>query len=102
MQHLGPQLLLSATDLVNFHECGHLTALDLRLDRLLREKRLVDLYRVTRVSIRASTSSYSIKDIEAFYRGKRSGDVQFARRELSFVRAYLPQLPRVVDTGAMV
>jgi hypothetical protein len=28
MQRLGPQLLLSATDLVNFHECGHLTALD--------------------------------------------------------------------------
>jgi predicted RecB family nuclease len=30
MQHLGPQILLSATDLVNFHECGHLTTLDLR------------------------------------------------------------------------
>ena len=29
MQRLGPQLLVSATDLVNFHECGHLTALDL-------------------------------------------------------------------------
>ena len=29
MQRLGPQLLLSATDLVNFHECAHLTALDL-------------------------------------------------------------------------
>jgi uncharacterized protein len=30
MQRLGRKLLLSATDLVNFHECGHLTALDLR------------------------------------------------------------------------
>ena len=30
MQRIGPQTLLSATDLVNFHECGHLTALDLR------------------------------------------------------------------------
>ena len=29
MQRLGPKLLLSATDLVNFHECAHLTALDL-------------------------------------------------------------------------
>ena len=29
MQRTGPQLLLSATDLVNFHECAHLTALDL-------------------------------------------------------------------------
>ncbi len=28
MQRLNSQLLLSATDLVNFHECEHLTALD--------------------------------------------------------------------------
>ena len=30
MQRIGAQILLSATDLVNFHECGHLTSLDLR------------------------------------------------------------------------
>lgn len=30
MRRLGPRTLLSATDLVNFHECAHLTVLDLR------------------------------------------------------------------------
>jgi len=30
MQRLGPKILLSATDLVNFHECVRLTAFDLR------------------------------------------------------------------------
>ena len=59
------------------------------LDRLLREKRLVDLYRVTRESIRASTSSYSIKDIETFYRGKRSGDVQTAGASIVYYERYL-------------
>jgi hypothetical protein len=41
MQRLGSQLLLSATDLVNFHECGHLTALDLRAldDKALKAKK---------------------------------------------------------------
>ena len=59
------------------------------LDRLLREKRLVDLYRVTRESIRASTASYSIKDIETFYRGKRSGDVQTAGASIVYYERYL-------------
>jgi len=41
MQRTGAQLLLSATDLVNFHECGHLTALDLRAldDKALKAQR---------------------------------------------------------------
>jgi uncharacterized protein len=41
MQSLGPKLLLSATDLVNFHECGHLTGLDLRAldDKALKAQR---------------------------------------------------------------
>jgi uncharacterized protein len=41
MQRLGLKLLLSATDLVNFHECGHLTALDLRAldDKALKARR---------------------------------------------------------------
>ena len=41
MQRLGPKLLLSATDLVNFHECAHLTALDLRAldDKALKARR---------------------------------------------------------------
>ena len=59
------------------------------LDRLLREKRLVDLYRVTRESIRASTTSYSIKDIETFYRGKRSNEVQTAGASIVYYERYL-------------
>lgn len=45
------------------------------LDRLLRERRFVDLYAVVRGSVLASERNYSIKSMEAFYRGKREGDV---------------------------
>ena len=45
------------------------------VDALLREHRLVDLYRVVIEALVASTPSYSIKKIEAFYREGRSGEV---------------------------
>jgi len=45
------------------------------VDELFRERRLVDLYRVVKEGVLASTPSYSIKEIEKFYRGKRSGEV---------------------------
>lgn len=45
------------------------------LDRLLRERRFVDLYAVVRGALIASEKNYSIKSMEAFYRGKREGDV---------------------------
>ena len=45
------------------------------LDQLLRDKRFVDLYAVVRQGIRASTESYSLKDLEKIYWGKRSGEV---------------------------
>jgi predicted RecB family nuclease len=48
------------------------------VDRLLREHRLVDLFRVVTESPVASTPSYSIKEIEAFYRPRREGNVQNA------------------------
>jgi predicted RecB family nuclease len=48
------------------------------LDQLLRERRFVDLYRVVVQAVRASTESYSIKDLEAIYWRKRTGDVQTA------------------------
>ncbi len=48
------------------------------VDDLLRQARLVDLYRVVAEALVASTPSYSIKDIEVFYRGKREGAVQNA------------------------
>jgi len=42
------------------------------VDRLLRGGVLVDLYRVVRQSVRVSLESYSLKELEAFYRGKRT------------------------------
>ena len=46
------------------------------VDRLLREKKLVDLYQVVRESIRISEPSYSIKYVEKFYLEARQGDVK--------------------------
>ena len=48
------------------------------VDKLLREHRLVDLYRVVREAIRVSEPKYSIKNIEHFYRKARTGSVQNA------------------------
>lgn len=48
------------------------------VDQLLREHRLVDLYKVVREGLRISKSSYSIKAVEAFYAEKRSSDVKKA------------------------
>ena len=45
------------------------------VDDWFRQRRLVDLYRVVREGVLASTDSYSIKSIEAFYRPKREGAV---------------------------
>lgn len=45
------------------------------LDRLLREHRFVDLYRVAKQSLRASTEGYSLKKLEQIYWGKREGEV---------------------------
>lgn len=48
------------------------------VDQLLREHRMVDLYKVVREGLRISKPSYSIKAVEAFYAGKRSAEVQRA------------------------
>jgi uncharacterized protein len=48
------------------------------VDQLLREHRLVDLYKVVREGLRISKSSYSIKAVESFYAEKRSSDVKKA------------------------
>lgn len=46
------------------------------LDRLLRERRFVDLYAVVRGGVVVSESSYSIKSMEVFYDIARDGDVK--------------------------
>lgn len=48
------------------------------VDQLLRESRLVDLYKVVREGLRVSKDSYSIKAVEAFYSEKRASDVKRA------------------------
>ena len=45
------------------------------VDGFLRDEVLVDLYRVVKQSLRASTSSYSIKEIEKLYGFERTADV---------------------------
>ncbi|UGA43034.1 TM0106 family RecB-like putative nuclease [Bradyrhizobium quebecense] len=52
--------------------------MEAELDQLLRERRFVDLYRAVVQAMRASTESYSIKDLEALYWRARSGEVRTA------------------------
>ena len=46
------------------------------LDRLLRENRLVDLYRAVREGVRVGADSYSIKSLEPLYMGVREADTK--------------------------
>src|SRR5205823_14080376 len=48
------------------------------VDRLLRGEVLVDLYRVVKQSLIASRESYSLKDIEALYMGRRQDAISEA------------------------
>jgi uncharacterized protein len=48
------------------------------LDQLLRDRRFVDLYRVVVQSLRVSTESYSLKELEAIYWRERLGEVRTA------------------------
>jgi uncharacterized protein len=48
------------------------------LDRLLRERRFVDLFAVVRGVLIGSEANYSIKSMEAFYGIKRDGEVKTA------------------------
>jgi uncharacterized protein len=48
------------------------------LDRLLRERRFVDLFAVVRGGLIGSEPNYSIKSLEAFYGRKREGEVKTA------------------------
>lgn len=52
--------------------------MEAELDQFLRERRFVDLYRVVVQSLRASTETYSLKDLEALYWRERTGEVTSA------------------------
>lgn len=60
-----------------------------QLDNLLRERKFVDLYKVVRESILISESSYSIKDLEAFYMNKRSSVVKTAMDSIDIYHQWL-------------
>lgn len=57
-------------------------------DTLLREGRLVDLYRVVVSGLQLALSSYSIKKVETYYRGKREGEVANAGDSIVEYEAY--------------
>ena len=59
------------------------------VDRMLRAGLFVDLYRVTRESVRASVESYSIKNMEPFFDFKREVSLSDANRALYAVSAAL-------------
>ena len=48
------------------------------IDNLLRQGKLVDLYRVVREALRVSEPSYSIKNLEAFYMPRREDEIKTA------------------------
>jgi len=62
------------------------------VDNLLRGKKLIDLYAVTRQAIRASVESYSIKSLEPFYEFERE-------EELSDASKALRQIERLIELG---
>ncbi|HYR41433.1 MAG TPA: TM0106 family RecB-like putative nuclease, partial [Terriglobia bacterium] len=52
------------------------------IDRLLRAGVFVDLYGITKQSLRASVESYSLKDLEVFFGFQRKTDLRDARTSL--------------------
>jgi uncharacterized protein len=57
------------------------------VDELLRARIFVDLYRITRQSVRASVEDYSIKRLEPFYECERAVPLHTANRALSSFEA---------------
>jgi predicted RecB family nuclease len=59
------------------------------VDRMLRGGLFVDLYSIVKQSLRASVESYSIKNLEVFYRYARSVPLLEVRRALAHVQGCL-------------
>jgi uncharacterized protein len=75
--------------------------MEAELDQLLRGRRFVDLYRVVVQGLRASTESYSIKDIEAFYGRQRTGGVKTASASIvEYERWMATQDPAILKSIA--
>jgi predicted RecB family nuclease len=67
------------------------------VDQLLREQRLVDLYRVVREGLRISEPRYSLKNVEHFYRPARAGDVTTAGASIVYYERW-----RETQDGALL
>jgi predicted RecB family nuclease len=55
-----------------------------QLDDLLRRRKLVDLFKVVRESVRISEPGYSLKNVEVFLGGDRAGEVKTALDSMVF------------------
>ena len=71
--HYAPYEITALKRLTTKHGIG-----EAYLDRLLRERRFVDLFAVVRGGLIGSEPNYSIKSMEAFYGRKRDGEVKTA------------------------
>lgn len=80
-----------------------------QVDWLLRNGKLIDLYKVVREAIRVSEPGYSIKNIEHFYMAQRVGDVTSAGASIVFYErwketgeaALLEQIERYNEDDAL-
>lgn len=77
--HYAQYELTALRRLSAFHRVGEAI-----MDQLQRERRFVDLYRVTSGALIASEPGYSIKNLETFYMEKREGDVATAGASVVF------------------
>lgn len=72
------------------------------IDRMLRASLFVDLFTITRQSVRASVESYSIKSLEVFFGYRRAVELSEARRALAYLQARLDldDWPAAAATGS--
>jgi len=75
---------------------GTYASREAEIDRLLRGGVLVDLYKVVRQSLRVSTESYSLKELETFYRAKRTGLVTDAAGSIVAYERWLESADRAI------
>ncbi|MBX9943531.1 MAG: TM0106 family RecB-like putative nuclease [Reyranella sp.] len=75
--------------------------MEAELDQLLRERRFVDLYRVVTQALRASTESYSLKNLEAIYWRERAGEAKTAADSIvEYERWCISKDPAILESIA--
>ena len=63
--------------------------MEIEVDRLLRARVIVHLYKVVRHSLQSSEPAYSIKNIETFYMTKRTSEVKTASASIVYYEHYI-------------